>query len=241
MKTKLFPPRHSQYVKSPASGHAMLFRAMALLLGALVAANAGEGPQSTKEPPKGQDPQTPARGLRLADFELGTPQTLAGTPWQIFTDASMGGKSTMQIAVSSEGAGGSQHALVVTGKLTPEYQWGGFAGIRAAVQKGNAPKDMGAFAGIQFYSRGGGKTYRVLLSKENVKDFNHFYAEFSAPDKWTLVRVPFSKLVQSPYFGTQVAWSATNVNAVGFLAIAEPGATADVKLEIDEIGFYSQE
>jgi hypothetical protein len=130
--------------------------------------------------------------------------------------------------------------LLLTGKLTTDFQWGGYAGVRGLLQADSAPKNMSQFAGVQFYTRGDGKTYRVLVARDSVKDFNHFYAEFKPSSEWTLVQVPFSKLIQSPHFGTQVKWSPEDVTAVGFVAQADPGSAAEVKLEVDDIAFYSQ-
>ena len=41
-------------------------------------------------------------------------------------------------------------------------------------------------------------------------------------------------------FGTQASWSADNIDAIGFPARAEPGATTEAKLELDKIGFYTE-
>jgi hypothetical protein len=193
--------------------------------------------------PEGGKPSVPASSDKVwsfADFESGKTTTLVDTSWQVFTDETVGGKSSAQISIVPLGAGGSKGAMRLSGKLTPDFQWGGFVGARASLQKGDSPKDMSAFTGVQFYARGDGKKYRVLLSKENVRDGNHFYMEFTAGPEWTLIRAPFSKLGQSPYFGTQVSWSADNLKGLGFLAMGEQGATADVALEVDNISFYSQ-
>ena len=176
----------------------------------------------------------------IADFEKGKPVTIADVPWMVFTDAGMGGKSTLQISIASGGAPGSRNFLRITGSLTSDFQWGGFAGTRAALQSDESPVNVGAYSGVRFYARGDGKKYRLLVGKANVKDGNHFGYEFTAPSEWTLIWVPFAQLAQSPLFGTQVSWSPENVTAVGFLARAEPGASSEVKLEIDNIGFYTQ-
>jgi hypothetical protein len=188
-----------------------------------------------------QDGSQPAPGtLWLADFEKGKAESLVDTPCEQFTDSSLGGKSSVELSVVSGGAQGSKHALRMTGKLTTDFQWGGFVGFRVLLQPGGAPKNLSAFTGVQFYARGDGRKYSLLVSKENIKDSNHFSSEFTAGSDWTLVRVPFTKLKQSPNFGTQVSWSAENIDAVGFLARAEPGATAEANLELDQIGFYTE-
>src|SRR4051812_25327257 len=113
------------------------FWALALLLGALTAATAAE--ETKKDSSKAQAIQPAAGALSLADFETGKPDTLAGTLWEVFTDAILGGKSTFQLAVAPEGAQGSHRALRMTGKLTADVQSGGFAGTRALLQPGGGP------------------------------------------------------------------------------------------------------
>jgi hypothetical protein len=211
-----------------------------LLLGALVGAKAAEPSKAKDGPSKATELPSSDKTQSFADFEKGKAVTLAETPWEVFTDASMGGKSTIRISVLPNGAQGSKGALRLTAKLAPDFQWGGFAGVRAWLQPDGTPKDMSAASGLQFYARGEGNNFRLLVAKENVKEGNHFAVEFTAPAEWTLIQLPFSKLAQSPYFGTPVKWSPTNVTGIGFLASAEPGATTEVKLEIDNIIFYSE-
>jgi hypothetical protein len=183
----------------------------------------------------------PDKSLAIADFEDGKAMTQAGIPWVSFTDESVGGKSTMSLTVSTNGAQGSKGALKISAKLTPEFQWGGFVGARAWLQADGSPKDMSKVTGVRFYARGDGRKYRLLVSRENVKDGNHFAYEFTAPTEWKLFQVSFSKLAQSPYFGEQIPWSATNITGLGFLAFAESGTTAEGRLEIDNVSFYVDE
>jgi hypothetical protein len=134
----------------------------------------------------------------LADFESRELQTLFGVPWLVFNDAVVGGKSTVEIARSTGGAKGTKAAMALTGKLTTDFQWGGFCGVTAMLRKDRKPSDLSGFTGVQFYVRGDGKTYRVVLGEEDVKDENHFTGSFVADADWKLVRVPFSELAQSP-------------------------------------------
>jgi hypothetical protein len=209
-----------------------------LLLGALDGGRAAEPPKVSADSSKASVAQQADKTPAFADFEKGKAMTLDGGSWEVFTDASMGGKSALQISVLPSGAEESKGALKLSAKLTPDFQWGGFAGVRAWCKPDGSPKDMSAVSGVQFYARGDGKNYRVLIAKENVKEGNHFAAEFTAPTGWTLIRVPFSTLAQLPY-GTSVQWSPTNVTGIGFLASAEPGKADERNLELDNIRFYS--
>jgi hypothetical protein len=217
--------------------HSLFF--LPALIGALAGGvRAAEPAKVSADSPKASVAPHADTMLAFADFEKGKAITLAGIPWEVFTDATMGGKSALQISMITAGAKGSKGAMSLTAKLTPDFQWGGFAGVRAWYQTDGAPKDMSAASGVQFYARGDGKSYRVLVAKENVKEGNHFAGEFTAPSEWTLIQMPFSKLTQLP-FGTPVQWSPTNVTGIGFLASVEPGKADERKLELDNVQFYS--
>ena len=210
---------------------------IALLIAELLSARAADDSTIQEAPANGT--ATSRSTFLVADFEKGRPKTEADVPWVIFTDESLGGKSSAQILVTDRGAHGSRHAMLMAGKLTPDFQWGGFVGDRAALREDEASQDMSAYSGVQFYARGDGRTYRLLIGKAAVKDSNHFYAEFQAPTDWKLIRISFSKLGQSPYFGAQVKWSPKDVTAVGFMVMAEPGATTNVKLDVDDVAFFA--
>jgi hypothetical protein len=180
----------------------------------------------------------PVTPLLVADFDRGKLVTLVDSAWVVFTDANLAGKSTLEATVSSPGGQGSKGAMLLTGKLTADFQWGGFAGITAQLLKEGGSTNLSRFTGLQFLARGDGKVYRAVVGKENVTDSNHFLAEFTAKPEWSLIQVPFSILAQSPDFGTRVAWSAENVTAICFIAKAQPGETRQVRLEIDKVSFY---
>ena len=112
---------------------------------------------------------SPIKPLPVADFEGGKLTTLMDTPWVVFTDASMSGKSTLEASVASPGAKGSKGAMLLTGKLTTDIQWGGFAGITAQLSTAWPSTNLSRYTGVQFLARGDGKVYRAVVGKENVK------------------------------------------------------------------------
>jgi hypothetical protein len=176
--------------------------------------------------------------LAIADFENGKLVTKSGSAWVSFTDATLAGKSALNATVGSSGAGGSKGAMVLTGKLTPDVQWGGFAGITGKISEDGSATNLSRFTGVQFMARGDGKAYRVVIGKENVKDSNHFSSEFQTKSEWTQIKVAFTELAQSEAFGTKVPWSADNITAVAFMAMGQPQETREFKLEIDNVSFY---
>src|SRR5262249_45175944 len=125
--------------------------------------HAAESVSSTKTSGKENPSSQPA--FLVADFEKSKLVTLADTPWNVFTDSVLAGKSSLNVSVTSSGAGNSKGAMLLTGKLSPDFQWGGFAGITAMLQKGGATTNLSQFTGVQFLARGDGKTYRVLVGK----------------------------------------------------------------------------
>ena len=176
--------------------------------------------------------------LPVADFEKGRLITVSEVAWIPFTDAVLAGKSSINPSITNSGAAGSKAAMQLTGKLTADFQWGGFAGVTARLLINGGSTNLSHFTGIQFHARGDGKPCRVVIGKENVKDNNHFFAEFRAKPEWALIKVSFTELAQSPFFGTQVTWSADNINSVAFMAIAQPEETREFNLQVDNISFY---
>jgi hypothetical protein len=176
--------------------------------------------------------------MPIADFEKGRLITISEIAWTTFTDAVLAGKSSINPSITNSGAGNSKGAMLLTGKLTADLQWGGFAGVSAKLLNDGSSTNLSHFTGVQFYARGDGKAYRVVVGKENVKDSNHFFAEFRSKPEWTLFKVSFAELAQSPYFGTQVTWSADNINALAFMAMAAPEQTQEFNLQLDNISFY---
>jgi imidazolonepropionase-like amidohydrolase len=106
---------------------------------------------------------TVAAGAAISDFDAGTSATAFGVGWRQTTDSFMGGKSTVTLTVVAGGAGGSSHALEVSGNIegSGPFAWGGamfFPGPQPM-----APANLSASKGFRFHARADGKIYRVML------------------------------------------------------------------------------
>jgi licheninase len=179
--------------------------------------------------------ETPENPLVIDDFEDGNDLTLFNTPWVIYNDAGVGGKSSVQSKIIDGGANNSKKALRLSGKVTADFEHG-FAGAAAAFDKQRRVQDMTRFTGVSFYCRGDDNVYQVRVLTAGVKDHNDFLKQFTASKQWLLIKIPFSSLVQSPYWGKQVKWTGKDLVGIAFQNAESP--LENYRLEIDEISFY---
>ena len=69
-----------------------------------------------------------------------------------------------------------------------------------------------------------------------VTDYNEFAFSVLGSPEWRTVDIPFSSLEQSPFFGTQVDFSAAGVRGVGIHVAGVPNTEVPPIL-IESIGF----
>src|SRR5690606_27200089 len=100
-----------------------------------------------------------------ADFEQGLTVRF-GTGFAPNTDSFAGGSSSVSIDVADAGAGGSGHALRVSGTITGQlaYAWAGV--MWSPTPQMMQPADLSAFDGVQFAARGERRTHRELVSSQ---------------------------------------------------------------------------
>ena len=104
-----------------------------------------------------------AESGKVSDFEDGTPDARFGQPWSVSTDAMMGGKSTVELAVVDGGAETPAKALELRGEVVAggPTAWAG-----AIFSPGARPftaTDLSAKGGVSFFARGDGRTYTVMV------------------------------------------------------------------------------
>ncbi|GEM_PF-42322 len=181
-------------------------------------------------------PTAPPSGPLVEDFEDGDTISRWGGRWTAVDDRVAGGSSHAQIDIVPAGAHGSRHALKISGRVTTRFTWGPFAGAALSLSRDpQSTVDVSAYRGIQFYVRGDGKTYRMLVHIAAVKDYDAFFASFTAGNEWRLVRIPFSELRQQG-FGRRVEWNARQVKSIAFFTSGAPHEAFE--LYLDDIAFY---
>jgi len=177
-----------------------------------------------------------AKPMLVAEFDSGEIATNSGVKWQEATDKSAGGTSTVRMELLAEGAENSKGALRITGNVTTDFPYGGFAGISVVLHADNKPEDLSGYTGVTFYARGDEARYRVAVSCAAVKDHNDFGKVFTTSKTWTRIRVPFAELTQMPGWGQQVMWTAKDVRGLVFTTVGAP--RDNYRLDIDQISFY---
>jgi imidazolonepropionase-like amidohydrolase len=118
----------------------------------------------------------------VSDFETGAPDAALGS-WMPSPDNFAGGNSTGSLEVVTGGAKGSGHALKVAGTIgdAVPFAWYGAAWSPGALPM--APVDLSAHAGINFWTKGDGKTYRVMIFSQG-KGFEPLIRTFVAGPEW---------------------------------------------------------
>jgi len=158
----------------------------------------------------------------FSTFEDGTDHASFGAGWSKSTDALFGGKSTVDYAVVSNGAGGTGKSLQVTGEIVGgvPYPWAG--AMLSPGERPFAPTNLSGTLGLQFWAKGDGKTYRVMCFTP---------AGGSVPSVVTFVAGPEWKLYQFP-FGKFDSSDGHDIQAILISGGPEPGKFS---FQIDEV------
>jgi hypothetical protein len=175
-------------------------------------------------------------------------ENLLGGTWYTYNDKGDGGTSRIwpepgnKFEKSGSGRLGNGRAVIMKGSVTTIFQYG-YMGMGTSFDKNSKVKDLTGCAGLRFWYKGDGKTYRVKVVSVHP-DFikgngdNHFGAEFETTDKWQLFELPFSYFTQEPYWGTKVdqdkAFSA--IKDIQWQTKGQP--LESVELAIDGVEVY---
>jgi len=159
----------------------------------------------------------------ISSFESGTAHVTFGAGWSKSTDSLVGGKSTADYEVVAEGANGTKKSLRVTGEIAPglPYAWAGAMFCPGAQQF--APANLSKNTGIQFWAKGDGKTYRLMVftaASGNIPQMT----TFAAGTDWKHYSFPFSTFGDS---------DGHDVEAILFSGGPDPGK---FNFQIDEVG-----
>lgn len=164
----------------------------------------------------------PGGDRTISDFDDGSPATAFGTAWSETSDRMMGGSSTAALAVVEGGAGGTSHALRVSGDIAGDvpFAWGG-----AMLQPGGgsmAPVDLSSAGGVGFRARGDSGRYRVMLFTES-SGRRPIVVSFTAGEAWETRAFRWSDFEGS---------DGSGVRGIAIVAGPEPGA---YRLWIDQV------
>lgn len=167
---------------------------------------------------------TPATGdpKMIEEFSEGAAQR-----WSFFTDRVMGGVSTGQAALETEGG---ETFLRLQGRVSTENN-GGF--IQARWQPPEPVPDSAR--GVELEVRGNGQTYYLHLRTRGTRLPWQFYqAPFDVTGAWTVVRIPFAAFEAK---GGLLSGDFTP-GAVRSVAVVAYGRDHDADVSVRRIGFY---
>ncbi len=180
------------------------------------------GQGETGRPPLPPPPAGSESGL-VSDFDQGKVASNYGM-WIPANDSMNGGKSSSSLAIVEPGAEGTKGALQVTGEVVAGGQFT-FAG--ALFSPGSAPMqpaNLSSKKEIDFWARGDGKTYTliVLTEEHNGSNGPPGMAPFVAGPEWKHYSFPFST------FQTD----GSDLSGLGFVHVQEPGK---FQFELDQV------
>ncbi len=189
--------------------------------------------------PPGQFAQPDGRtAVLLDDLEDGDSLNEFGGKWYTRNDIQFGGDSEVMPAVfrsSSGGPAGSHKCAQITGRVTTTFDWG-FIGVGTNLNKSATPVDIREFNGIEFWTKGDGKVYRMKFRSNITGDYDDFGYDFTATNDWTRIAVDFSDLYQQGWGRERIRNKALSaVIGINWQTIDQP--LDNVKLAIDHIRF----
>ncbi|MFY9821599.1 MAG: CIA30 family protein [Thermoanaerobaculia bacterium] len=206
------------------SGHGRAVSALFLLLLSLAGAAA-----------RAQNSSPQSGNLLIADFDGGKIETVLGLALAPICDDQLGGTSDARMTLVHPGAQGSQGALRISFLLGEGFAYP-FSGAWAFLGTEGLPMDLSAYKGLRFYARSQGTGAFRAGVRQNSAPPGNYMAPFEVKPEWTLVELPFDKLVPSPPTGKPSAPATTSISSVGFSVSGRPPAKLD--LEIDQVELY---
>ena len=165
-------------------------------------------------------PKAPADTF-VSDFDGGKIVSRFGHGWVVTTDQEASGKSVGAMSLVQGGAQGSAGALEISGEVKSGFvfPWSGVMFFPS--DKPMDPMDFTAKQGVDFWTRGDGGTYTLMLFSGDQQI--PLMQTFSAGPGWQEVFLPFSK-----FPGAELG----RLRGIAFTAGPKPGT---FRFEIDQV------
>jgi len=167
--------------------------------------------------------------LLIDDFSSANTISALGTQWQAFTDAVMGGRSTLAASIGETEHG---HALRLRGQVRLENN-GGFIQARLPLaQQGRF--DASDWQGVRVLARGTPGAYALhLRSRHTWRPWQHYSAALPITEQWQWFDIEFSA------FSGQSIRRDLDLSQLSSLALVASGEAFDADFEVAHIEFYS--
>lgn len=162
--------------------------------------------------------------LLVDDFADGDLEAGALGRWAAFTDRIplLLGSSQAAVENAPDPQSPPARALHVTGLVTREARFGGFAGASLALADAEGRAlDLTGFRTLRIRVRGDGGSYRVVLATPPLTNFDHLAYWFDAPRDWRTLAIPLAAFAQSG-FGAEREAGLERTLALQFLTAGAP-------------------
>jgi len=128
----------------------------------------------------------------VSDFEQEKPESRFGTGWIVWTDASMGGKSTATLKIASGGAHGSSGCLDISGDVVSsglKTLWSGAMFVPGKARMD--PVDLSGKKSLSFWAKGEGRSYTVMIFAQSF-GYEPVGQSFTAGPQWQQFTFPLA-------------------------------------------------
>jgi len=168
----------------------------------------------------------------IDDFEDGDLVAGSGSAWVPIGDDLLGGRTTLRLETTREGADGSRGALRLTGTIADGPA--SFGGAWTAVADGGRTADVSRFTGLRLRLRGRGEVLVGVRAGPLAKSVN-FMAKATATADWSTVEIPFASLRPQGKGLEGERWDPLQARWLGVQTI--PGIAGPVVIEIDDVAW----
>jgi hypothetical protein len=168
----------------------------------------------------------------IDDFEDGDLVAATGSAWIGLADDLFGGKSTVALDITKDGARGSRGALRIHGTVSE-----GPAPIASAwtpVLEGGRAADLSRFEGIRLKIRGKGDVL-IGIHGGPAARMTNFMGRVTARGGWSTVTIPFKDLAPQGQGHESDTWSPHEARYVGVSSV--PGASGPFDVMIDDVAW----
>lgn len=172
----------------------------------------------------------------LDDFEDGNLVAATGWSWIVIADDLAGGASQAALSAGGPGAGASQRALRLSGRLENTRGWP-FAGAWLPMDRAGGTVTLSPYEGVRLRVKGPARL-QIGFRAGNT----NFMADVEAGSDWQMVEIPFSRLAPLGKVPEGTRWNGDAVSAFGVTTPQLRGgeSTLDGRADfaIDDVALY---
>ncbi len=169
------------------------------------------------------------------DFESGGTANALGGTWMTDCDHNNLGTvlKPMPFQPTQGGARDSKFAARIWGHYGKNQAPWPYAMLTVTLAASGGAADLSDFKSVEFWAKGDGKTYSLILARSTVKDYCNYRLDFKAPAGWTQTALSFSDFKQ-PAWGRQMPFGLADVLYLAFAPNAN-FSDEDFDLWVDDV------